>query len=116
VFELFDVERSADGAELAARCRVDPDWPGFAGHFPGRPLLPAVAQLRLAEALAQRAGGGAVRLRGGATFKCLKPVLPGDTLQLRLQRLATGNFRFTLSDADGVKSRGTLQFDGAALA
>ena len=116
MFELFDIERGDDGAVIGARCRIDAGWPGFDGHFPGRPLLPAVAQLRLAEALLAQAGDGSARLGGGRALKFLKPVLPGDTLQLRLQRLASGDYRFTLGDADGVRTRGTLQVDGAALA
>ena len=114
MFELFDIQRG-DGL-ISARCRIDADWPGFDGHFPGRPLLPAAAQLRLAEALLQQAGDGAARLRGGRAIKFLHPVLPGETLQLRLQRQPSGDFGFTLSDAGQVRSRGTLQVEGATLA
>ena len=36
-----------DDASIRAAFRLAPDFIGFAGHFPGRPILPAVAQVQM---------------------------------------------------------------------
>ena len=56
------------------------DHPAFAGHFPGHPVVPGVVLLDLAQQ-AIEAGTGR-RLGGLAMAKFLRPVLPGDALQL----------------------------------
>lgn len=69
------------------RIVVPADHPSFAGHFPGRPLLPGV--VLLAEALEQLLAEPALadwaqptaRLSIGAV-KFLAPVGPGATLQI----------------------------------
>ena len=56
------------------------DHPAYAGHFPGRPILPGVVLLDQARRLLEQASGLAVT--GVAMAKFLSPVLPGETLAL----------------------------------
>jgi 3-hydroxyacyl-[acyl-carrier-protein] dehydratase len=59
----------------------------FEGHFPGRPILPGVAELALVvEALAREAGRP-VPLQGIAFARLRQLVLPGDRLELIAREL-----------------------------
>ena len=84
---------------IVAERTPDPAEPHFAGHFPGRPIMPGVL---ITEALAQTAGlllalsamargedpGGRLFYLARAEMKWTAPVTPGETLSLeaRLER------------------------------
>lgn len=53
------------------------DWPGFAGHFPGDPLLPAAVLIDQARACAQAAGDPANVI---TRARFVQAVRPGDRL------------------------------------
>lgn len=81
-------------ATQVVRRTVPVDHPSFAGHFPGRPILPGV--LLLAEVmealrtLGDDAAAGACEI---ASAKFLSPVQPGDELTITLQG-STSGWRF----------------------
>ena len=93
------VVRLEPGASIEAERELRPDEPHFAGHFPGRPIMPGVL---ITEALAQTAGLllALSAMARGATIdgdlfylartdmKWTSPVGPGETLVLeaRLER------------------------------
>ncbi len=78
--------------EFSATTVVAADHPCLPGHFPGRPVVPAVLLLeRVAEAL--RARLGPLRILGVASAKFLRPVLPGERIEIRIQ-VETGSARF----------------------
>ncbi len=81
---LPEMDIAREGPDAAsARVRVEPDWPWFDGHFPGRPLLPGLGMLALVSALAGRAfGPGPWRVRriDKCRFKGL--VRPGEQLEI----------------------------------
>jgi 3-hydroxyacyl-[acyl-carrier-protein] dehydratase len=67
----------------------------FVGHFPGRPIMPGVL---IIEGLAQTAGAICLHARRAESPKLVyfmtidqarfrKPVLPGDTLEYRVQKI-----------------------------
>ena len=72
-------------AQVTERLDVALDHPAFAGHFPGRPMLPGVAlvaevmEAAIAEPMLARAIGPAPRL---AVVKFLAPVRPGAALDI----------------------------------
>jgi len=73
----------------------------FDGHFPGRPILPGVAELALAvDALAQQAGRP-VPLQGIAFARLRQLVFPGDRLELVAREQEPARLRFDLK-RDGV--------------
>ena len=68
----------------------------FEGHFPGRPILPGVAELALAVEVLAREAGRPVSLRGIAFARLRQLVLPGDRLDMSSRELDTGRLRIEL--------------------
>lgn len=102
----ISVARTAAG--LRAVLYVHPDLRWFAGHFPGRPLLPGVVQIGWAGALAAE-HGLAGTFAGLSRVKFPGPVVPGDVVALTLTA-APGQVGFVLQTAAGPRTRGTLRY------
>jgi 3-hydroxymyristoyl/3-hydroxydecanoyl-(acyl carrier protein) dehydratase len=93
------------------------DHPAYDGHFPARPILPAV--VLLAEALAVIENEFGVRPRSHlprsgsdpefsvSSAKFLRPVAPGTALTLAHEASGDG-VRFEIRSADGVVASGVL--------
>ena len=83
------VEDSAAQQVLEATLIVPADHPAFDGHFPGRPLLPAVVLLGLVIDAAERGFGRPLNIAGMPWAKFLAPLLPGDGAAVSLRSSAT---------------------------
>lgn len=113
---IDQVEELEPGVRCVALKVVDPENPIFAGHFPGKPILPGVLMI---EAMAQTAGVmlGSVDSPGGTglallaavnRFKFLKPVNPGQQLRIETRKLTgTGQMAYIA---------GTVCVDGELVA
>lgn len=93
---------------------IAPGHPAFAGHFPGRPLLPGVALL--AEVLEAVLNEPALAALVGETpriaaAKFLAPVRPGARLVVHLEANSRG-VQFEVREGERVASSG--QFESAA--
>lgn len=91
---------------------VPADHPAFAGHFPGRPILPGVMLLGLAARALGDVLGHPVPPCGIASTKFLRPVGPGTELRIRLAASASG-WRFDILAADETVATGTLRAGAA---
>ncbi len=99
----------SDRSDPSDTIAISPDSPFFAGHFPGRPILPGIAHL----VLVARALGGA-EIAEIASLRLRSPVSPGDVLAVRIDGPAEdGTVRFELKREDEVASHGSLRLGAA---
>lgn len=114
-FLLVDrvIEVNGDDSAIGIK-NVTFNEPHFTGHFPGKPVMPGVL---IVEAMAQTAGAIVLHKLGGdspalvffmtiESAKFRKPVVPGDRLEIHVQkqRQRGGVFRYaSQAIVDGVK-------------
>ena len=82
-----DFERRDDGS-IRQRYVFDADFPGFSGHFPGRPILPAVVQIMTANLLIETATGSSLQAAAIERAKFVRPIVPGELVEITCRRLA----------------------------
>ncbi|MBU0673135.1 MAG: beta-hydroxyacyl-ACP dehydratase [Proteobacteria bacterium] len=109
VVQKVEKPRLAGSGELV----FQPDFPGFAGHFPGQPVLPAVLQMATVRVLAMAIAERRLTPIETGKLKFSGMILPLETVHLQVQmerdehRWSTG-FKFF---RDGKPlARGTLIF------
>jgi 3-hydroxymyristoyl/3-hydroxydecanoyl-(acyl carrier protein) dehydratase len=115
MFRFDDISRSRAGDTLAGSCVVTANMPFFNGHFPGTPIMPAVAQIEMIQSLLQQHGNWNGAIVGGTGLKFARPIRPGDLLTIRLRRAPSGAISFVVEDHGGVASKGILQPVGGPL-
>jgi 3-hydroxyacyl-[acyl-carrier-protein] dehydratase len=81
--------------------------PAFAGHFPGAPVMPGVLLLDEVLRALEPETVPAVRWNISAA-KFLKPVLPGETLQILSEAGPNGSVRFTVLRRGIAVAQGSL--------
>lgn len=86
-----------------AQIDIDAQHPVFAGHFPGRPIVPGVLLLDRAQQAIEAATG--LSLQGLAASKFLSAVVPGEALVLEYEQ-ADGAVRFTVRCGERVVANG----------
>ena len=97
-----------------ARLTLDAAHPVFAGHFPGRPMVPGVLLLDAAlHVVVQASGGPAAGCRIVAA-KFLSPVLPGEPLVITYKAGSGGTIRFDISGEGRAVASGSLALEAAA--
>jgi 3-hydroxyacyl-[acyl-carrier-protein] dehydratase len=64
----------AGGGGLTARFLFPPEFIGFRGHFPARPVLPAVCKIQAAVAMLEASKGRSVRLDEIVLAKFAAPI------------------------------------------
>lgn len=95
------------GQRVESALTIAQDHPAFAGHFPGRPIVPAVVLLAEALAAIEAATGRAPhewRLSGA---KFLQAVGPGARLTLTHEEVRGGR-RFEIRAGESIVASGTL--------
>lgn len=93
---------------MSERIEVRADWPAFAGHFEGRPILPGIAHLALVRDALRRAGEPAAEIVALSQVRFRQVVEPGDVLELVVDRREGGGVFFELFRGGRVASRGGM--------
>ena len=84
------------------------DHPAYEGHFPGRPILPAVVLLAETLAAIEQDTGTRTHDWSISQVKFVQAVEPGARLTLAYELTAGGSARFEVRDAGGLVAHGTL--------
>jgi len=116
--EVLELE---PGRRVVARREVRAEDPWFAGHFPGRPVMPgvliveAMAQTGAVAVLAEEENRGRIAFFAGIDDCRFKRVVePGDVLTLTCEidqvRGPIGRGKATAYVGDELAARGTLTF------
>ena len=77
-------QQNPDGS-VTFEFRFRPEDPTFAGHFPGRPILPGVFQLEMARLAAEQVLPGPLAVREIRKAKFQRPILPDETVRVELK-------------------------------
>jgi 3-hydroxymyristoyl/3-hydroxydecanoyl-(acyl carrier protein) dehydratase len=80
--------------------------PALPGHFPGAPVVPGVVLLERVAATARRAFDAEVA--GLPQVKFLRPLRPGEDVELRIERSGAGA-RFSIARGKELVASGTLE-------
>ena len=97
---------------IARPLEIAASHPAYDGHFPGRPILPAVVLLGEALAAVQFEAGDATAWTV-TQAKFTRPVLPGTPLTLATESEG-GSVRFEIRSPDGVVAAGAFARTPAA--
>lgn len=91
-----------------SRFFIAADHPAFAGHFPGRPIVPGVVLLDHALHAIGQATGLPVETGQLGQAKFLSPVGPDSELAVRFEQTATGSIRFDVLQGERKVASGVI--------
>ena len=93
---------------MKTELRVPAGHPALEGHFPGRPIVPAVVLLAEVMAAVESSTSLAADTWTLSSAKFLAPVMPEMPLTLELTQDAGGTQRFEIRGAQGLVASGAL--------
>lgn len=103
--------KNAEGA-IEARYRFAEEFAGFAGHFPGFPILPAIVEILTVVQLVGEVTGVPQRLASVEDAKFLNPVRPDQEILVRCRtRLVRGKELYDAALTVGEVTAATFLLD-----
>ena len=101
LMNALEVAEPTSEGRISARFVLSEDFVGLQGHFPGNPVLPGIALVRLV-LLLERVRQEPVELLEIVRVKYLKVVVPGAVLKLELQQVDSGRVKARITE-DGAR-------------
>jgi 3-hydroxyacyl-[acyl-carrier-protein] dehydratase len=83
LYTIHDYHGTEDSATASLLLR--PDHPLFAGHFPGRPVLPGACMLQMIKEIMETTLNLSLQLTHSPAIKFLSPVIPADNPALKAE-------------------------------
>ena len=106
---------SDDDGTVTGRYRFPDSFAGFAGHFPGHPILPAIVEILTVVSLVSRHSGQRQRLVAVEDAKFLNPVTPDQELLVSCrQRTVKGKLLYDAQLTAGETTTATLLIELSA--
>lgn len=107
-FEKVEIKA---GGDISASIVAPPDSPWFSGHFPGDPILPAIAQLAMVIDVAQKAFGGKLIPKAVKRTKYRRIIRPDETVDIALSRIEgeAMTYSFQLTVNGEMASKGSIK-------
>ena len=87
---LRELKQESDKG-IQARVVAEATSPWFAGHFPGAPILPGIAQLKMVADVISQATQQTLHISQLSRVKFKKAVTPGEELEMQITLAATTN-------------------------
>lgn len=112
-------ETGQTDTSLSARgtCVLPPDFAAFQGHFPGFPILPAVAMLEIGRVAFQATVGYPLALTGVTRAKFTQLIRPEEEIEFSVETLGRGKENRNMpSDPADVRARVQLLVGGRSAA
>ena len=97
--------------QIAAKATVDKGSPWFSGHFPGEPILPGIAQLKIVLEAIQRAEKRKLKISGIGKTRFKRIIEPEDEIEIHVGPLKDN----VLSYAFKIMARDELACSGILL-
>ncbi len=98
-----------------ARARVDAESIWFDGHFPGRPILPGIAQLSLVTQVLHHHTGRRLRVVGYKRVRFRQMIQPADWMQISLKMSDTKQILFQITVNAEVAAGGIVVVEPLTL-
>lgn len=98
-------------SETTASVTTAGSSPWFSGHFPDNPILPGIAQIKMAVDLITQHGTGNMRLTGLSRIKFRKIVRPEEQLDIRISfNAAESYYMFKITSGNADVCSGKMHF------
>lgn len=100
----------APSKEISATVTVPDDSPWFSGHFPGNPILPAIAQISIVFDMICQAIKEPITLKTFSRVKFRRIILPDEEMDITASQIAgtPENFSFKIIVKKEVACKGMI--------
>ena len=109
MFNYLDMK--VEASSWIAHCIIDENLPCLQGHFPSKPILPAIAQLDMLIGFVSSVKQTACVIEKAPALKFVQPILPQDRVQLVLD-VTNHDVQFTIKVDGKLCTRGKFSFRG----